>query len=502
MSGLRHKTINALKWSYLGILTNMLLQPLFVAVLSRLLTPQEFGVAAIGSVLANFGALLTDMGVGQALVQRRHLTAEHIRAGFTSSVLLGVLLTTVMWFLAPLAGHYANNSAVIPVFRGFASTYMLTALASVSISLLRRDLRFKPLAVADVSAYVIGHGVLGIGSAFLGFGAMSLVISTAAGALIQLVVTFAYVRHSFALTFRWAPYRDLYSFGARASALRMLEFLGDNVATFMIARLFGVTPLGLYNRAYNISVLPITRLAWSLMRVLVPSFSALQNERIKLRRAYTTSLFPLSVLLFTLAAGVFVCAPEIVQVLLGERFMAAVPIVQAFAVYVPFPILSNIGAIVAEATARLNIKLALQVAQLVFLVAGFWLAYRLGWGVAAFAWLMVLAAVLRSAAYGLVAARILGGGGRESLRAYLAGIGCGVAVAAVLFAVVGPLRMAGTEALVLFGLELALGTVLLAAIVFFGPDTELRGYALKTLRPLTGRVGGWLKAFGSSEGPT
>lgn len=502
MTGLRDKTVNALKWSYLGIVTNLLLQPLFVAALSRLLTPQEFGVAAIGSVLANFGAMLTDMGVGQALVQRRDLTAEHIRAGFTSSVLLGVLLTTVMWFLAPLAGHYANNPAVIPVFRGFASTYMLTALASVSISLLRRELRFKPLTVAEISAYVLGHGVLGIGSAFLGFGAMSLVISTAASALIQLAVTFAYARHSFAFTFRWAPYRDLYGFGARASALHMLEFLSDNVATFMIARLFNVTALGLYNRAYNVSVLPITRLAWSMTRVLVPSFSVLQNEQAKLRRAYVTSMLPLSVLLFTLAAGVFVSAPEIVRVLLGERFMAAVPIVQAFAVYVPFPILSNIGAIVAEATARLNIKLALQVAQLVFLTAGFWLAYRLGWGVAAFAWLMVLAAVLRSVAYGLVAARILGGGGRESLRAYLAGIGSGVAVAAVLFAVVGPLRAAGTATFLLFGLELGMGAALLAAVVFLGPDTELKGYALKVIRPIPGRLGGWLKAFGSSEGPT
>lgn len=492
MTGLRARTVRALKWSYLGLFVNLLFTPLSVAALSRLLTPEEFGVAAFGAVLASFGALLTEVGVGQALVQRRDLTPDHIRAAFTSSVVLGVLVTVLMWLAAPLAGAYANNPAVVPVVRGFAATYVVAALAVVSMSLLRRDLQFRTLMIAEVSAYVIGHGVLGIGAAFLGFGAISLVVSAAATWIIQLGVTYAYVRHPFAFTFRLAPYRDLYSFGVRISALRLLEFLGNNIGTFMIARLFDVGALGLYRRAYDLAGTPVLRLAGGLTRVLVPSFSAIQDDSAKLRRAYGTSMLALSLVLFTLAGGLFVSAPELVRVLLGERFMAAVPIVQAFAVYVPLPVLAGVGAIVAEATAKLNIKIVLQVAQLVFLAAGGWLVYRLGWGVVAFAWVAVAMGVLRSAAYAVVAARILGGGGRESLRAYLVGLGCGVAVGAAMALVVGPLRAAGTGAFVLLGVDLLLGAALLAAVMFLGPDGELKSYAFKFTRPLARRVGGYL----------
>lgn len=488
MTDFRNKTVNALKWSYLGFFVNLLFQPLLTAVFARLLTPKEFGVYAFASVLAVFGAMFTELGMGPALVQRRHLTPEHIRAAFTSALLLGGVMTVLVWFTAPLAAQYAGRPEVAPVVRGFACTYVLSSLTVVSSSLLRRELRFKPLMLADVGGFLIGHGVLGIGAAYLGFGAMSLVVSAAGTWAIQLAVTYAYVRHPLALTFRWAPFRDLYSFGVRASALRMLEFFSGNLATFMIVRLFDTAALGLYNRAYTIAGQPVQRLASGLTRVLVPSFSGIQDDPARMRRVYGSSLLALSTLLFTLSAGLFVCAPEIVRVLLGEGFLAAVPLVQAFALYVPFPILADIAAIVAEATARLNVKIVLQIAQLVFLGVAFWAVYHLGGGVEGFVWVLVLGAVLNSVAYMVVAARIMKGSGRESVRAYLSGIACGVAVGGVLFAVVTGLRTVGISAFVLFGLELLLGAALLVLVVLFGPRTELRNYALKFLRPLTQRL--------------
>lgn len=488
MTDLRSKTVSALKWSYLSFFTNLLFQPLLTAILSRLLSPREFGIFAFASTLAVFGAMFTELGMGPALVQRRDLTPEHIRAAFTSALVLGGVMTVLVWLAAPLAAEYAGRPEVVPVVRGLACTYILTSLTVVSSSLLRRELRFKPLMLAEVGGFLIGHGVLGLGAAALGFGPMSLVVSAAGTWAIQLAVTYAHARHPLGLTFRWAPFRDLYNFGVRVSALRVLEFFGGNLATFMIVRLFDATALGLYNRGYTIAGLPVQRLAGSLTRVLVPSFSGIQDDVPKMRRVYGSSLLALSPLLFTISAGLFVCAPEIVRVLLGERYMAAVPLVQAFALYVPFPILADLAAIVAEATARLNVKIALQVAQLAFLAAGFWLAHRLGGGIESLAWVLVLGAVLNSAAYVVVAARILPGSARDSLRAYAVGLACGGAAGAVLFAAVSALRAAGTHAFALFVAELVLGAALLGAVVLLGPPTEVRGYALKALRPIRERL--------------
>ncbi len=494
MSDLRRQTTDALKWSYLSFFTNLALQPLFVAILARLLTPAEFGLAAIGSVLASFGAMLTELGVGQALVQRRDLTTEHIRAAFTSSVVLGVLVTAVAWVIAPAVGASLNNPAVVPVFRGFAATYVVASVAVVSFSLLRRELRFKPLMVSEVAAYVLGHGVLGLGAAYLGFGAMSLVVSAAATWVIQLAVTYAYARHSFAFTFRPAAYRDLYSFGARASLIRLLEFLSGNLDTYLIARFFDVTAVGLYNRASNLVTSSVTKLAGSLFRVLVPSFSALQHDLPKLRRAYMLGFSALCVVLFSLAGGIFACAHEIVMVLLGARFLGAVPLVQVFALLVPFTVLSTLSGGVAEATARLNVKIVMQAAHVALLAIGFTAVYRMGGGVVAFASVLLVAGVLRAIAMALIAARILKGGLKDLVLAYLSGVLCGAGVVAVLLVVTVPLRATHLPAIALLALELLLGGLMLAVAVLFGPSSELRAQGRRFLRPVLGRVGHWFRA--------
>ncbi|MEF2278511.1 lipopolysaccharide biosynthesis protein [Deinococcus sp. YIM 134068] len=499
MNNLRQKTFRAIQWSYVSFLTNLLLAPVFAAALARLLTREEFGLFAIGLSLYAVGQYLADFGIGAALVQKRDLTEEDIRAGFTSSLGLGLLATVLAWLAAPLAGRFFNNPDVVPLFRAFACLYVVASLAAVSTSLLRRALRFKPLVLADVSAYVIGQGVCGLGAAALGFGAYSLVISVGVQAVVQLAVSYAYGRHGFGLTFRPAAYRDLYAFGGRASLVSFLEFLSVNLDTFMIGRLYGAAALGLYNRGYNTVYAPMISLARSLTRVLAPSFSAVQHDRPRLRGAYLSGLLALSTVLFSAAAVVFVSAREIVLVLLGEPFLDAVPIVRMMALFIPFPVLSNLSAVLAEATAHLGAKLALQSVYLLGLAAAFWGVYRLGWGVVAFAGVLVVMGACRSAAYAVLARRILGGGGREIGRAYGLGLACGLSVGAVTFAAVSLLHAAGVSPWLIFVLEGLLGAALLLVLALFGPSPELRRYARPLARRAQDKVRGWLGAIGLPE---
>lgn len=491
MSSLRQKTVRAIQWSYLSALTNVLLTPLSAAVLARLLTREDFGLFAFGMSLYSVGLFIADFGIGQALVQKRELTEEDIRAGFTSSVGLGLLATVLVWLAAPLAVHVLHHPDVVRFVRTFACLYPLAALATVSTSLLRRALNFKPLMIGDVAGYVIGQGVFGLGAAYLGFGAFSLIFSVAVQYLIQLGVSYAYGRHPFRLTFRPDAYRALYAFGGRASLVSFLEFASVNLDTWLIGRFYGAAALGVYNRGYNAVYAPLISLARSLSRVLAPSFSAVQHEQTKLRRAYLSGLLVLSVVLFSVAAGVFVSAREIVLVLLGERFVEAIPIVQLLAVFIPFPVLANLSAVLAEATARLNTKILVQTAYLLLLAAAYLTVYRLGGGIAAFAGVLVVAGALRSAAYAWVARTILGGGGREIARAYGLGLACALTVGTVMFAVVTALRHVVASPFLLFGLELLLGGLLLTAVVLLGPATEVQGQARALLRRVWPGLGRW-----------
>lgn len=491
MTSLKSKTVNAIKWSYFSLFVGTALQLVFAAVLARLLSPQQFGVVALALLLQRLGQFVGDLGVGQALVQKSELTEEDIRAGFTSSLALGALITVVAWLLAPAAGHYFHKPDLVPVFRGYASTFLLNAVVVVSSSLLRRAMRFRPLVVSDLSSYILGHGVLGLGSAYLGFGAFSLAISAIAQALIQVAVLSLYSRHSLKLTFRPEAYRHLYAFGSRVTVVNFLEFISNSLDTLMLGRLYSPTALGLYSRAYNTVTGPAMNFAGSLTKVLSPSFSSLQREPERLGRAYHSALMPLLIVMFCLGGCIVVDAREIVLVMLGSKFLGAVPLVQVFGVVIPFLVSNNLSGVLAEATARLNAKMIIQAVYLVALLLAFWLVSQTGGSVVVIALVLLAAVFLRNLALGVLVRSIVGGG-RLMLRAYAVGLVCGLGSAAVSYAVVQPLRTLGTHLAALFVVELLLGAALLGAAVLLAPPNELQAMVRRVVPALSSRWRGVL----------
>ena len=215
--------------------------------------------------------------------------------------------------------------------------------------------------------------------------------------------------------------------------------------------------------------------------------SAVQNEPARLRRAYTLGVTTLSVLLFPIALGIFVCAREIVLVLLGAKFLAAVPVVMALALYIPFPILANLSSTLVTATARLNSRIMIQVGYLALLVLAFLVAYHMGFGLVGFAVALMLVSVMRCLAYAVVVGNITGGGLGMSLRAYGVGIASGLAVGVPLYLVSMLLRQVHLALPLLFLAELLIGGGLLLALLLFGPQTEVQSMLQNRLRPLLNR---------------
>ncbi|MBB5375928.1 O-antigen/teichoic acid export membrane protein [Deinococcus metalli] len=489
MSSLKARTVNAMKWSYFSMFAGLAMQLFFAAILSRLLTKQQFGVWAIAALLQRFGQFITDLGVGQAIVQKAKLTEDDIRAGFTSSLGLGIFTTALAWLLAPaISTFFPTIPDLVPVVRGYALVYILSSGIIISGSLLRRALNFRPQVIAELTSYAIGHGIIGLGAAYLGYGAMSLVISAIAQAVIQLVLLYSATRHTLKPIFRWDAYRGLFRFGVKATAVNFLEFLSANLDTFIIGKFYSSAQLGAYSRTFSTLAMPATNFATSLSRVMAPSFSAVQDDTDRLRRSYLTGLRAMSILIFTATGCILIDAPEIVKVLLGPKFVESIPLMQIFALYIPFAVLTNLSAVLAEATARLNVKIVIQSVYMVGLGAALWITYRLGGHVEHLAMVLVAASVCRSAAFAVVARGIIGGSGRQIAQSYGVGALYFMGGALVTAAAVFPLRAMAVPLPVLFILELLLGAAVLAGVVLLGPPSELKDMAYASLRQLRRRA--------------
>jgi lipopolysaccharide exporter len=480
MSDLAAKTLHGLKWTNAATVANIALQLILSAILARLLTPQDFGLVAMALVVLNFGTFFSQLGVGRALIQKASLSAEEVRAGFTSSLFLGSLMTAIVFFLAPLVGRFYQTPDVVPILRVLSLSFIINGLSVTATSLLRRQFRFRVDSIAEVLSYLFGYGAIGIPLALAGYGVWSLVFATLSQALLTALIAYGAVRHDLRPIFGWYAYKPLYHFGSRVSLISIFEFIGYNLDTILIGRLASASALGLYNRAYLLARLPLYRLATSITKVLFPSFSQLQLEPLRFRSAYVLSLSLASAFIMPVAFGMAAASEELVRVLLGEQWTGAIPILQLLAVGMPASLLTHFSGVACEALAVLRAKLLLQVGYIACLAVLFWQFQ--GYGILGFAAALGVAEIGRHLAYIVLTRRVMQLSKAQLYQAYIPALmtGAFTGLAIHLVALLG--RHLAIPSVLLLLLEVAVGALCLALAAFVGPlNATLRSAADKFL---------------------
>ena len=354
---LSRRTLGGLQWTYLGSAVGAVLQIAMAAVLARLLTPAAFGLVALAGVFLRFIGYFSQAGVTQALVQKQTLSRDDIRAGFTLSAGISILFAGIAVLAAPLAGTFAQDPGLVPVLRWLSLGMVIHGLAAPAVALLRRDLRFKPLALIGIGSYIFGYAGVGLAMALTGAGVYALVGAILAQALTRAVAMYAIVRHPLLPTMERSSHRAILGFGARVSVISFLEFLQSNLDTLAVGRFAGSANLGLYNRANLLADLPAYHLSTGLSQVLFPSFSSIQHDHRRLRGAYVSAVGMSAAIILPLNAGIAVAAREIVLVLLGPQWSGAIQVMPWLLLASGIALVGHFAGIVAEAQAALNSKM-------------------------------------------------------------------------------------------------------------------------------------------------
>lgn len=431
MSGsLTSRTLNAAKWTYLSTFITAALQILVTAVLARLVAPEAFGLIAMSTLVLRFGQYFAQMGVGQAIVQRPELEPDHASAGFWSSLVIGVLFTSVAWLLSPLASRAFGDQALIPVLRWMSLSFVISGTSTTSFALLRRAMRFRAIAVTEIVAYVIGYGGA-LALAAGGAGVWALVFAGLCQTAVASLLYNVLARPRLVPVVRWQPYRELLGFGTAVSVISFLEFLNSNLDTMVVGRLAGAANLGYYTRALSLTGLPMQYMSTSLSKVLLPSFSRAQDDAGRLSRAYLTVITVFAGIGLPVGLGMSGAAREIVAVLLGPKWLASVPVMRIVAIASVAAMLSHFGGVLLEATARLKQKMLLRVGQLALFGAMLFALRRLG--LVGFASAFAISEATQLVAQTVVIHRALPLSAGVLLRAYRPGLLGGVLAAALLY---------------------------------------------------------------------
>lgn len=466
------KTLNGVKWTSIATASNTVMQIGYTAVMGRLLGPAEFGLVAMSALILRFGGYFANMGMAQAIIQKKELSHEDIRAAFTSGLLLGSAFFAIIWLLAPFSVYFLDNTQIVQVVRVMAISFLIGGFASTSNSLLRRGMEFKILSIAESSSYIIAYLVIGIGLAYSGYGVWSLVFATLSQSVIVAIVSYLFVRHNIQLLFSWKHYKPLFAYGSKMSFISFLEFLYSNMDTLLIGRFFGSSKLGIYNRAYNLIYLPLYFLTTSLSKVIFPSFSKIQLDREKLTDIYLSSITLIATILIPASVGVIIAGREIVLILLGNKWTESIPILQIICVAIPLSLITMFAGIVCDATASLRKKIILNVIYIQIILVLFY--FLKDYGLKGFAAAIATGEIIKTFMYMYLMRQILIVDYKRLFSSYIPGIINGTVIGVILYLVTSSLHAAESPVLLVFSCQLIVGTALLLTLILFVPHPVLK----------------------------
>ncbi|MGB1033081.1 MAG: lipopolysaccharide biosynthesis protein, partial [Flavobacteriales bacterium] len=367
---LKKKFINGLSWQALNVFTQVILQLIFIAVLARLISKEAFGVMAIALVVVGFVEIFSQIGIGPALIQKKDPTKEHISAAFAISVTLGAVFTGLMFLLAPLVADLYDHPPLTKVLRVIGLSFLISSIAIVPKSLIIKEMAFKKLFIAALVAMSIGNICIGIGMAYMGYDLWAYVAALLSQNLIMMVFYWVFKPIKINHKWNWEIAKELVVYGGGSTLFNFFNYAATKIDTLIVGMLSspsGMSELnfdqntevaegsdrwattGIYDRSVYLMGLPITVLGKLSDSVMFSGLSMLQDNLKKLQRAVLSAVYHISLLVIPGTVFLLFFTREITVLFLGNKYEAAVPIVNILFISVTFRSLIKIGDAVVRA---------------------------------------------------------------------------------------------------------------------------------------------------------
>jgi O-antigen/teichoic acid export membrane protein len=306
-----------------------LLNFLAAAILARLLSPEDFGLVGMALGVTALVGVFSQLGLSIATIQRDKITQAQVSNLFWINVGVSGILATGTVCLAPLMAKFYHDPRVTAIMLVLAVTFLLTGSTVQHQALLTRQMRFRTLALIDVTATAFGF-TLACCLALFGFAYWVLVAQQVATAACSLTMTWMVSRWRPDLPSRNSGVKPLVTFGAHLSLADFIGQFSYNSDSILLGRFFGAVPLGLYTRANVLLARPIQQVIIPVSNVLVPVLSRLRSDPERYRRSYMRAHGTLALFTLSFSAMCLALAKPLVLVILGPKWAGAIPLFAAF----------------------------------------------------------------------------------------------------------------------------------------------------------------------------
>jgi O-antigen/teichoic acid export membrane protein len=382
---IEQKTLEGGKSYALISIVSQVISWVFTFLVIRLLSPEDYGLMALASVLTGFIQVFSGLGLGTGIVQKNNINDRVLSSIFWFSMAVGLLMSVVVFYLADINGWIFDNQEIVPVTRMISILFIISAFTTVPLNLMSRNYQFKEIALINMSASLIAS-ISSVFFALSGFGVYTLILSS-------LILEFCKAIGCF-MKSGWRPHfhfnffeiKDFLSFGIYLSLSASFTRLIQTFDRVIIGKEFGVTVLGHYSTAMSISNMIIDKISPLISPIVFPLMSRLKDDKSKRKDIYLNLLTYYLMFIAPIYIGGIFVADELIFTLLGEKWMAILVMFKVFCWINIFKVLSSFHNLLIVSGGNSKRVMQFNLLVLFLLVGSIYICSLYGYEYIAYAW--------------------------------------------------------------------------------------------------------------------
>lgn len=354
----KRKVINSLFWKLMERGGVQGIQFIVQVVLARILSPNDYGIISLITIFISLANVFIQSGFNTALIQKKDVKEEDFSSVLYISLFVSIVLYILLFFTSPFIADFYGILELKQVLRVLSIILFFGAFNSIQNSIIARTMQFKKLFIVSVFSILIS-GIVGITLAYLGLGVWALVAQQIAN---QVSITFILW-----FTLKWRPklifsinrVGDLFSYGWKLLVSSLIDTLYMNLRGLIVGKVYTSDMLAFYNRGEQFPQLIVNNINGSIQSVMLPTLSAEQENRKRVKELVRRSIVTSSFLIFPLMIGLAAVGEPLIKILLTDKWLPCVPFMQIFCLtYALWPIhTSNLQAINALGRSDIFLKL-------------------------------------------------------------------------------------------------------------------------------------------------
>jgi len=316
---LRQKVITGSSWMFALRIAHRSVGFISALILTRFLTPEDYGLVAMGLLILSFFGVFTKIGFQQKLIQKDGDIEKYLNTAWTLEILKGVLIFLFIFFTAPVFLKYFKQLAALRLVRVMGIIPLIYSFTNIRILYFQKNMKFYKQFVFEISGVIVGLSVA-ISAAILLRNAWALVYGQIAAMLIPAIISYFYYPCLPVLTINKKCFREMFSFGKWILIGSIMSYIVLEGDKYFVLKVFGVSMLGLYKMAFMIAHISVQEIKQSVGKVIFPAYAKLQNDKEKLKNAILKAYESMFLIISPIAIGIALVANDFGSFVLGKQW--------------------------------------------------------------------------------------------------------------------------------------------------------------------------------------